>query len=217
MTAQHQPRVSMVLLVCKRSAGSRHAAQQRRSGPRRLAPCSGACPNTSIWRLCDSLVWWHLNPFSSRHCLLHIWQYQRSFCRPFAFWRLAICGALAVFVRTGVLAALFTHVPEAGLKPSAGRATTRACFGEKKSPLPALPMTLRKQAHKRATSQPACVTLKHWKTAESATVCMAHQSYLSNCLQNLFKWHSNSTEASRPYMTLSVLWPDYRPFGSSNW
>lgn len=33
---------------------------------------------------------WHLNPFSSRHCFWHIWQYQRSFWRPFALIRLAI-------------------------------------------------------------------------------------------------------------------------------
>ena len=57
------------------------------------APLSGASPNTIICRLCDSLVRWHLKPFSSRHCFWHIWQYHRSFCRPFALMRLAICAA----------------------------------------------------------------------------------------------------------------------------
>uniref|UniRef100_A0A0A9CL66 Antigenic determinant of rec-A protein n=1 Tax=Arundo donax TaxID=35708 RepID=A0A0A9CL66_ARUDO len=33
---------------------------------------------------------WHLNPFSSRHCFWHIWQYHRSFCSPFALIRFAI-------------------------------------------------------------------------------------------------------------------------------
>jgi len=48
------------------------------------------CPNTSICRRCPSLIWWHLKPFSSRHCFWHSWQYQRSFCRPLALMRLAI-------------------------------------------------------------------------------------------------------------------------------
>ena len=38
----------------------------------------------AIWRRCDSEVQWHLNPFSSRHCFWHIWQYHRSFWRPLA-------------------------------------------------------------------------------------------------------------------------------------
>ena len=38
--------------------------------------------------MCASDMQWHLNPFSSRHCLLHISQYQRSFCRPFDLMRL---------------------------------------------------------------------------------------------------------------------------------
>lgn len=35
-----------------------------------------------------SLVWWHLNPFSSRHCFWHISQYHRSLHRPLALMRL---------------------------------------------------------------------------------------------------------------------------------
>lgn len=38
----------------------------------------------AICRRCDSEVQWHLNPFSSRHCFWHIWQYHRSFCSPLA-------------------------------------------------------------------------------------------------------------------------------------
>ncbi len=52
---------------------------------------SGASPNTIICRLCESESRWHLKPFSSRHCLPHIWQYQRSFCRPLDLMRLDIC------------------------------------------------------------------------------------------------------------------------------
>jgi hypothetical protein len=51
---------------------------------------SGAWPNTCICRWCDSDMQWHLNPFSSRHCFWHIWQYHRSFCSPFALIRFAI-------------------------------------------------------------------------------------------------------------------------------
>jgi hypothetical protein len=53
-------------------------------------------PNSSIWRMWLSLVWWHLKPFSSRHCFWQSWQYQRSFCRPLALMRLAICLCLGV-------------------------------------------------------------------------------------------------------------------------
>lgn len=52
---------------------------------------SGASPNTIICRLCESELRWHLKPFSSRHCLPHIWQYHRSFCSPFDLMRLPIC------------------------------------------------------------------------------------------------------------------------------
>ena len=37
------------------------------------------CPKMAICRRCASLVWWHLNPFSSRHCLEHTWHQNRSF------------------------------------------------------------------------------------------------------------------------------------------
>lgn len=36
-------------------------------------------PKTSICRRWPSLIWWHLNPFSSRHCFWQSWQYHRSF------------------------------------------------------------------------------------------------------------------------------------------
>ena len=36
---------------------------------------------------CESDVWWHLNPFSSRHCFWHISQYHRNFCKPLALMR----------------------------------------------------------------------------------------------------------------------------------
>jgi hypothetical protein len=36
---------------------------------------SGFSAKTSICRWCDSDMAWHLNPFSSRHCFWHIWQY----------------------------------------------------------------------------------------------------------------------------------------------
>lgn len=52
---------------------------------------SGASPNTIICRLCESELRWHLKPFSSRHCLPHIWQYHRSFCRPLDLMRFPIC------------------------------------------------------------------------------------------------------------------------------
>ena len=41
-----------------------------------LSEKSSSC----LW--CDSELVWHLNPFSSRHCFSHIWQYQRSFWSP---------------------------------------------------------------------------------------------------------------------------------------
>ena len=50
---------------------------------------SGFSPSSAICRRCDSDDRWHRNPFSSRHCLAHIWQYQRRRPRPFCFWRLA--------------------------------------------------------------------------------------------------------------------------------
>ena len=81
---------------------SKHVTTCHMTGAaRRDALCSGIWPNTSIWRLCDSLVWWHLKPFSSRHCLLHIWQYQRSFCRPLALMRFAICGRTRALFTAG--------------------------------------------------------------------------------------------------------------------
>ena len=64
------------------------------------APRVGAWPKTIIWRLWPSLVRWHLKPFSSLHCFSHIWQYQRSFCRPLALIRLAICSTRLASAQT---------------------------------------------------------------------------------------------------------------------
>ena len=76
---------------CTQPQPQHTAATHRRETSKRASPRVGAWPKTSIWRLWPSLVRWHLKPFSSRHCFWHIWQYQRSFCRPLAFMRLAIC------------------------------------------------------------------------------------------------------------------------------
>ena len=43
-----------------------------------------------ICRRCPSLVWWHLKPFSSRHCFEHISHHQRSFCSPLLLMRFPI-------------------------------------------------------------------------------------------------------------------------------
>lgn len=51
---------------------------------------SGLSPNTCICRWWPSDKQWHLNPFSSRHCFWHIWQYHLSFCNPLALILLAI-------------------------------------------------------------------------------------------------------------------------------
>ena len=45
----------------------------------------GFSANIRICLKWESLVWWHLNPFSSLHCFWHISQYHLNFCKPFAF------------------------------------------------------------------------------------------------------------------------------------
>ena len=52
--------------------------------------CVGFSAYTRICRKWLSDMVWHLNPFSSRHCFSHIWQYHRRRCRPLLLALLAM-------------------------------------------------------------------------------------------------------------------------------
>mmetsp|Transcript_41595 Transcript_41595/g.93844 ORF Transcript_41595/g.93844 Transcript_41595/m.93844 type:complete len:203 (-) Transcript_41595:3-611(-) len=56
----------------------------------RSTTAAGFSAKIRICRRWPSEVWWHLKPFSSRHCFWHISQYHLSFWRPFAFMRFPI-------------------------------------------------------------------------------------------------------------------------------
>ena len=67
---------------------------------------------TRICRKWLSDMVWHLNPFSSRHCFSHIWQYHRRRCRPLLLALLAIA--------LGVPAAAFGMALESGCDGAEG-------------------------------------------------------------------------------------------------
>ena len=84
------------MVGCARRMCSSQASSNRRENSSTTR--AGASPKRAICLACDSELRWHLKPFSSRHCLEHIWQYQRRRWRPFCFWRLAICCGVCVCV-----------------------------------------------------------------------------------------------------------------------
>jgi len=60
----------------------KHFVNSCENSPRYFLELSAKSSNCRWW---DSLMVWHLNPFSSRHCFWHIWQNHLSFWRPFDF------------------------------------------------------------------------------------------------------------------------------------
>ena len=108
----------------------------------------GFSANIRICLKCESLVWWHLKPFSSLHCFWHISQYHRSFCKPFALMRFEIafgekksCLGMVVVAAAGVLRRLHSSLRAVSLrdamtpvtwndKPCSGSASVKriACY-----------------------------------------------------------------------------------------